>query len=171
MAQAESGRLEMELVPVEIDTLLLEVFQHAKVLAGEHKNLQTDEIDQLVVLGDRDRLKQVLLNLISNAIKYTAKDGKISLRLGRVGDEVHLAVEDNGQGIHPDEVEHIFERFYRVEQSRTKMIDYDQKGFGLGLSIAYLIMLRHDGQSLVDTEAGSGSIFTMCMPIYDPDQE
>ena len=121
MAQAESGRLEIELAPVEMDTLLLDVFQQARVLSGGQKNIQIEEIDQLMVLGDRDRLKQVMLNLISNAIKFTGKDGQISLSLKQQGEEVILAVEDNGQGIHPDEVEHIFERFYRAEKSRFKL--------------------------------------------------
>ncbi|MFN2144540.1 MAG: sensor histidine kinase, partial [Anaerolineales bacterium] len=169
MAQAESGRLEMELQPVEIDTLMLEVFQQIKILAGDQKKMVIEDIDQLVVLGDRDRLKQVLLNLLSNAVKYTGTNGRIILRLTRVGDEVHLAVEDDGRGIHPEEIEHIFERFYRVEQSRTKFIQYDEKGFGLGLSIAYLIMFRHNGRIEVESELGRGSIFTMCLPEYKPE--
>jgi signal transduction histidine kinase len=86
-----------------------------------------------------------------------------------VGDEVHLSVEDNGRGIHPEEVDHIFERFYQVEQSRTKSIKYDEKGFGLGLSIAYLIMVRHNGRIEVESEQGRGSKFTMCLPEYKPD--
>ena len=169
MAQAESGRLEIDLKPVEMDTLLLEVFQQAKVLAGEQKQMRIEEIDQLLVYGDRDRLKQVLLNLISNAIKFTDREGKISLRLYRKEDEVCLAVEDDGCGIHQEELESIFERFYRVEESRSKLIDYDQKGFGLGLSIAYLIMVRHEGRILVDSEIGRGSVFTMCLPVCEPE--
>ena len=169
MAQAESGRLEIELQPVEIDTLMLEVFQQIKILAGDQKKMVIEEIDQLVVLGDRDRLKQVLLNLLSNAVKSTESDGRIFLRLSRVGDEVHIAVEDDGRGIHPEEVEHIFERFYRVEESRTRFLQYDEKGFGLGLSIAYLIMFRHNGRIEVDSELGRGSIFTICLPEYKPE--
>jgi len=167
MAQAESGRLEIELAPVEMDTLLLDVFQQAKVLSGDQKSIQIDEIDQLMVMGDRDRLKQVMLNLISNAIKFTGMDGQISLSLKQKGNEVVLAVKDNGQGIHPDEVEHIFARFYRAEKSRSKMIDYDQKGFGLGLAIAYLIMVRHEGRIEVESQLGVGSIFSMHLPILE----
>lgn len=167
MAQAESGRLEIELAPVEMDTLLLDVFQQAKVLSGDQKSIQIVEIDQLMVMGDRDRLKQVMLNLISNAIKFTGMDGQISLSLKQQGDEVVLAVKDNGQGIHPDEIEHIFERFYRAEKSRSKMIDYDQKGFGLGLAIAYLIMVRHNGRIEVQSELGVGSTFSMHIPVLE----
>ena len=171
MAQAESGRLEMDMAPMELDTLLLEVYQQARILAGTKKLIQIDEIDQVIVLGDRDRLRQVMLNLISNAVKFTPDDGNIRLKLWIQEDEVKLSVEDNGQGIHPDEVQHIFERFYRAEKSRSKTLDYDQKGFGLGLAIAYLIMVRHDGRIEVDSELGEGARFTMVLPIISPEEE
>ena len=170
MAQAESGRLEMERAPVELDTLLLEVFQQARILAGEQKTIRIDEIDQVLVIGDKDRLKQVLLNLVSNAIKFTRPDGKIVLSLKIKDNEAWLAVRDDGQGIHPTDLEHIFERFYRAEKSRAKIIDYDQKGFGLGLSIAYWIMLHHNGRIEVESDYGNGATFTICMPYTGPEQ-
>jgi signal transduction histidine kinase len=73
-------------------------------------------------------------------------------------------VKDDGVGIHPDDLAYIFERFYRAEKSRTRFIDYDQKGFGLGLSIAYWIMQRHDGRIEVESEYEHGATFRMCMP-------
>jgi signal transduction histidine kinase len=79
--------------------------------------------------------------------------------------EAYLSVRDDGPGIHPDDLAHIFERFYRAEKSRTKFIDYDQKGFGLGLSIAHWIMIRHGGRIMVETELGKGSTFTMWLPL------
>ncbi|HSG24895.1 MAG TPA: HAMP domain-containing sensor histidine kinase [Anaerolineales bacterium] len=170
MAQAESGRLELEMVPVELDTLLLEVYQQARILAGDHKTIRIEDIDQVQVIGDKDRLKQVLLNLVSNAIKFTRPDGKIILSLKIKEHEAWLAVRDDGQGIHPKDLEHVFERFYRAEKSRAKIIDYDQKGFGLGLSIAYWIMLRHQGRIEVESEYGKGTTFTICMPYTNPDR-
>lgn len=170
MAQAESGRLELERAPVELDTILLEVYQQARILAGDQKRISIEEIDQVQVIGDRDRLKQVLLNLVSNAIKFTRPDGKIDLSLKINADEAWLAIRDDGQGIHPKDLEHIFERFYRAETSRSKLIDYDQKGFGLGLSIAYWIMLRHDGRIEVESEYGHGATFTLCLPYTRPEQ-
>ena len=165
MAQAESGRLELNMRPVELDTIMLEVYQQARILAGDSRRVRIADIDQVVVIGDRDRLKQVLLNLVSNAIKFTSPGGKIDISLKIVGDEAHLAVIDNGLGIHPDDLNHIFERFYRAEKSRVRVLDYDQKGFGLGLSIAYLIMLRHNGRIEVESEYGKGAMFTICMPV------
>lgn len=167
MAQAESGRLELDFSPIELDTILLEVYQQARILGGEGKMIQIDDLDQVQVIGDRDRLKQVLLNLVSNAIKYTGEQGEVRLCLGKRDDEAYLAVIDNGPGIHPDDLAHIFERFYRAEKSRTKFIDSDQKGFGLGLSIAYWIMIRHGGRITAESEIGKGSTFTMWMPLKD----
>jgi signal transduction histidine kinase len=83
-----------------------------------------------------------------------------------VGGEARLSVRDNGLGIHPDELNRIFERFYRAEKSRAKFSNYDQKGFGLGLSIASLIMDRHEGRIDVASVYGEGAEFTMCMPLY-----
>lgn len=164
MAQAESGRLEIAMAPVELDTLLLEVYQQARILAGEHKQIHLVQIDQVLVMGDRDRLKQVLLNLVSNAIKYTRPDGNIYLEMYKNEGEVCISVKDDGIGIHPDDLAYIFERFYRAEKSRTRFIDYDQKGFGLGLSIAYWIMQRHGGRIEVESDYGHGATFRMCMP-------
>ena len=165
MAQAESGRLELNMRPVELDTLLLEVYQQACILAGDTKQIRIMDIDQVLVVGDQDRLKQVLLNLVSNAIKFTKPDGRIDLSLRIVENEACLEVRDDGEGIHPDDLNHIFERFYRAEKSRTKLIDYDQKGFGLGLSIAYWIMLRHEGKIEVNSVYGKGATFTMRLPL------
>ena len=167
MAQAESGKLEMDFSTVELDTVLIDVYQQMRVMAGEGKQLVIEDIDQVQVYGDRDRLKQVLLNLVSNAIKFTGPDGIIFLKLGKVEGQAYLSVQDNGPGIHPDDLQHIFERFYRAEKSRAKFIDYDQKGFGLGLSIAHWIMIRHDGRIEVESEYGNGATFTMWLPITE----
>jgi signal transduction histidine kinase len=169
MAQAESGRLELDMNPVELDTVLLEVYQHARILAGDKKQLRIEEIDQVHVIGDRDRLKQVILNLVSNAIKFTRPDGQIDFSLKIVDNEARLAIRDDGDGIHQKDLSHIFERFYRAEKSRAKLIDYDQKGFGLGLSIAYWIMLRHKGRIEVESEYGNGATFTICIPSSRPE--
>jgi signal transduction histidine kinase len=164
MAQAESGKLELSMKPVEMDTVLLEVYQQARILAGDRKIIRIREIDQVLVIGDQDRLKQVLLNLVSNAIKFTKPDGSIDLSLKIIGDEACLVVEDDGEGIHPTDLQHIFERFYRAEKSRTKLIDYDQKGFGLGISIAYWIVYRHHGRIEVESDYGHGAKFSVCLP-------
>jgi two-component system, OmpR family, sensor kinase len=164
-AQAESGKLPLHFAPIELDTLLLEVFKEMRVLARDRVKIKLTEIDQIIINGDRDRLKQVLINLISNAIKYTPKDGAVYLSLARVGENARLIVRDTGQGISTEDLPHIFERFYRAEKSRTRSIS---GGFGLGLSIAYWIVNRHGGRIEVDSAENQGSTFCIYLPMTPP---
>lgn len=165
VAQAESGSLPLDFRQVEVDTILLEVFQQMKVLARGIKEFKIAEIDQVLVCGDRDRLKQVMLNLVSNALNYTPKDGYINLKLGKKGGHAYFMVTDTGPGIAQENLEHIFERFYRAEKSRSRRDEVDGKGFGLGLSIAYWIVQNHGGRIDVKSELGEGTTFTVWLPL------
>ncbi len=160
--QAESGKLPLTFAPVELDTLLLEVFKEMRVLARDRVKLKLIEIDQIQVSGDRDRLKQVLLNLVSNAVKYTPKDGEITLTLNKSGDNARLIVHNTGPIISKEDLPHIFERFYRAEKSRTRS---KSGGFGLGLSIAYWIVTHHGGRIEVDSQEGQGTTFCIWLPV------
>jgi signal transduction histidine kinase len=163
-AQAESGKLPLHFAPLELDTLLLEVFKEMRILARERVQIKLPEIDQVVINGDRDRLKQVLINLIANAIKYTPQGGEVLLSLGKVGANARLIVRDTGLGIPAEDLPHIFERFYRAEKSRTRS---KVGGFGLGLSIAYWIVNHHGGRIEVDSAEGKGTTFCIYMPLLD----
>jgi signal transduction histidine kinase len=165
LAQAEAGKMPIANALVDLDTVLLDVFRQMKVLAGDHIDLQIGAIDQVLVCGDRDRLKQVFLNLISNGIKYTPKGGEVVVSLGKVGKQAQLTVSDNGPGIPADDLPHVFERFYRAEKSRVR--SRDGKGFGLGLSIAYWIVKNHDGQIDVSSTMGKGTTFSVHLPLSD----
>jgi two-component system OmpR family sensor kinase len=162
LAQAESGQVPFDMAPIELDSILMEVFQQMKILAGERQKVLLTDIDQIVIRGDRDRIKQVLLNLVGNAIQYTPNGGTISLALSRVSDRARLSVSDTGPGIPPDDLPHIFERFYRGEKSRHRG---SQGGFGLGLSIAYWIIRNHEGDIEVTSMEGKGTTFTVWLPI------
>lgn len=163
LAQAESGKLPLHLKVVELDTILLEVLAQMRVLAKGRLQLKLGEIDQVLVCGDQDRLKQVLVNLIGNSIKYTPAGGEVVVGLGKVESRARLTVSDNGPGIAPEDLPHIFERFFRSEKSRTRQ--KDGKGFGLGLSIAYWIIRNHGGQIDVDSKLGQGSTFCIWLPL------
>lgn len=163
LAQAESGKLIMDYRCVELDELLLEVLQQTKVLTQGRINCRLGDFDQVQVCGDRDRLKQVMLNLIGNAIKYTPQGGEVVVGLGKVKNQARITVSDNGPGIPADELPHIFERFYRTEKSRTR--SKDGKGYGLGLSIAYWITRNHDGQIDVSSQEGKGTTFVVWLPL------
>jgi signal transduction histidine kinase len=171
LAQAEAGTLPMARNPVELDTLLLEVFHESQVLAGG-VSLAIGDIDQALVIGDRDRLKQLLLNLVSNALKYTPEGGRVTLALTRVKDWARLVVTDTGIGIPPGELPHIFDRFYRVDKARTRA----QGGAGLGLAIAQRIAQVHGGRLEAASDgasvpagprgqAGRGSTFSLWLPL------
>lgn len=165
VAQAEAGSLPLDFREVELDTVFLEVFKQMEVLARGHKDFQIAEIDQVQVCGDRDRLKQVMLNLVSNAINYTPDGGKIELKLGKRGGHAYFTVSDNGPGIPQEDLGYIFERFYRAEKSRSRRGEVNGKGFGLGLSIAYWIIQNHDGWIEVKSEVGEGATFTVWLPL------
>ena len=162
LTQAESGSVSLNMRPVELDTLLLEVFQEMKVLAGEKIKLHLTEIDQIQVNGDRDRLKQVLLNLVANAIQYTPQGGDVFLSMGKVAEQARLIIRDTGPGIPPEDLPHIFERFYRAEKSRTRG---KTTGFGLGLSIAHWIVEKHGGRIEVDSKDDQGTTFCIWLPL------
>jgi len=116
------------------------------------------------IRGDRQRIEQVLINMISNAIKYTHDGGRISVTAGQKDDCVWCSVRDNGIGIPKEDAQRIFERFYRVDKARSR----ESGGTGLGLSIAYEIVERHDGKIEVQSQKGKGTTITVTLPIGGP---
>ena len=162
LTQADSGKLTLNKQPVELDTLLLEVFQEMHILAGNKVNLKIAGIDQIQFNGDRDRLKQVLLNLVGNAIQYTPQGGDVRMGLARVGDQARIIVRDTGPGIPSEDLPYIFDRFYRAEKSRTRS---SSPGFGLGLSIAKWIVENHGGTINVESKEGQGTTFAIWLPL------
>jgi two-component system, OmpR family, sensor kinase len=163
LAQAESGKMPLDMRPVELDTILLEVFQQMRILAGDRLQIKITDIDQVQVVGDRDRIKQVLLNLVGNAIKYTPAGGQVILSLAKSNEQARLLIKDTGPGIPAPDLPHIFERFYRAEKSRTR--SREGSGFGLGLSIAYWIVRNHNGRIEVDSKEGAGTTFCVWLPL------
>jgi two-component system OmpR family sensor kinase len=161
LAQAETGKLPLAQDVVELDTLMLEVFRQAKVLAGDKIHLQIGHEDQARVRGDRDRLKQVMLNLLANALENTPQDGEVTLNLICAGDWAKFSVADNGRGISEQEMPDIFERFYRTDRSRVRKAS---GGAGLGLSIAFWITKSHGGRIEVDSKEGVGTTFSVWLP-------
>jgi signal transduction histidine kinase len=115
--------------------------------------------DQALVLGDADRLRQLLLNLVDNAIKYTPAGGDVTLTLRRDGGWVQVGVRDTGIGIASEDLAHIFDRFYRADPSRAR-----PGGSGLGLAIAQWIARAHGGRIQVESRPGQGSRFTAWLP-------
>lgn len=160
LARADSGGLPVECKPVELDNVLFDVYRQVSRLENK-VNVMVGEIDQATVLGDQDRLKQLLLILLDNAIKYTPDGGKVTLSLRQVDGCAEVSVTDTGMGIPAKDIPYIFDRFYRVEKARTRA----QGGAGLGLAIAKWIVQTHGGTVTVNSQVGEGTCFTVRLPL------
>ncbi len=147
--------------PVELDVLLLEVARQARApAAARGVTVALGHEDQAAALGDADLLKQLLLNLVDNAVAYTPPGGRVELSLDVDGDQAWLSVRDTGPGIPAADLERIFERFYRLDEARTRR----SGGAGLGLAIARWIAEAHGGHIAVESVVGRGSVFTLVLP-------
>jgi len=154
LAELESGQSSPQ-ERVNLREMVNEEYKRVRNFAG-NRGIFTGNIEDLSVKGDVYRLKQLLGNLVDNAIKYTPEGGTITLSLFRDGEWARLEVKDTGIGISRENLDHLFERFYRVDKSRSR----GGGGTGLGLSIAKSIAEQHGGKITVESEAGKGSTFT-----------
>jgi signal transduction histidine kinase len=163
LAQLESGDLVGTFEPGRLDEVVEEVLHTCTSPAADKGIRLSAEAPESVptVQGDRDRLLQVVLNLVDNAIRYTGSEGEVTVSIGVRGDNVELRVRDTGAGIAPEHLPHLFERFYRVDQARTR----DRGGTGLGLSIVQQIVEAHGGTIDVASVVGEGTCFTICLPL------
>lgn len=163
LSQMDYSHVQWEMQSLDIDALLKDCVQKLSMYAKE-KN-QSIKMEQqttgMNLRGDRGKLEQVFINLISNAIKYTPEYGNIHLSTKAVDKSVHIQVIDSGIGIPDQDIDHIFERFYRVDKGRSRA----QGGTGLGLSIAKNIIERHEGSIRVQSQLGKGSCFTVILPV------
>jgi two-component system, OmpR family, sensor kinase len=164
LARADEGRFDIHKEPVELMPLVQEVYETALILGeaqgvGVNMPFTTD----VVVMADRTRLRQLFLNLVTNAIKYTPAGGHVELGLGRHPDNVTFAVRDTGIGISAADFPHIFERFWRADRVRSRMSE--RGGFGLGLAISQWIAQAHGGTLTASSRLGRGSLFTVTLPL------
>jgi signal transduction histidine kinase len=161
LARLESGRRPLLREPVDLGGLVQETLEVVRPQAeAEGVSLATDVDRNLTpIQGDRNLLKQLLLNLLTNAVKYNRRGGTVRVRVSREQAEVILAVSDTGRGIPADSLPHMFERFYRVPDQEGRVL-----GSGLGLTIAKRIAENHRGRIEVTSEIGRGSVFSVYLP-------
>ena len=157
---ADEFSLERSLDDVH-DAIALEAIKHG------HDISMALEKELPRISGDRARIEQVLINILSNAVKYTPDGGKIDIAGGKTGNKVWIKITDNGIGIPEEDLSRIFDRFYRVDKARSR----ESGGTGLGLSIAREIVLRHGGDILIESVMGVGTTVTVVLPIEGPDHE
>jgi len=161
LSKIEAGRMELAIESLSVETVFGEVLSAMQPLADKKSQEMSKSVEAgLAVRADSTRLKQVLMNLLGNAIKFTPNSGRIELAARLVENRVRVEVRDNGPGIRPEEQKRIFEAFYRLRESGKKI-----EGTGLGLAITHRLVELHGGELSLDSEIGQGSCFHFCLPV------
>jgi heavy metal sensor kinase len=159
ISEAETGVIKLDLQRVEVAAAIEDVIDLYRYVAEEKGlGLHTKTPEDLQVVADPVRVRQVLGNLLDNAIKYTASGGRVDMEAERNGGTVSIRVRDTGMGIPPGDLDRIWDRLYRGDLSRS------QKGLGLGLSLVKAVVHAHGGEVSVVSEPGRGSTFTVVIP-------
>ena len=165
IARGENRQLALAHAPFDLTAVVDEVREITEAMAlGRDLAVHATALPPRWALGDADRTRHILLNLASNAVRYTPPPGSITFALETDGTMVGVSVRDTGPGIAPEHVERIFDRFFRVDQSRSR----DLGGSGLGLAIARLLAELQGGHITVASTPGAGSTFTLWLPAAEP---
>lgn len=159
LARGDSGVLKLHKETVEIDDLIREIIRECELIAPEH-NLTYELNEKSVINADRKMIKQLLRALLDNSIKFTPINGNIRISAGTEQDKATITVSDSGIGIPPAEIDNIFQRFYRVDKSRTQ----ETGGSGIGLAIVKWIVDAHGGSICAESIPGKGTSITVKLP-------
>jgi signal transduction histidine kinase len=162
-AKLESGSLQLELAPTDVRALIHEVCEPFQPLAGEKGITLTQELPGELphVNADRPKLRRVIVNLLSNALKFTKKGGRVNVRAERSGAGVHVSVADTGVGIAAEDIPLLFDKYEQARHRATR----GEKGTGLGLFITRQLVELHGGEIHVESEVGKGSTFSFTLPV------
>ena len=166
LSRFDAGSIEFEFTRFSFEKSVRDVYSAMRIEAQKHKHEFTLEFLTPVpeIRGDRGRIEQVLINMVSNAIKYTRDGGKVKITAGAKDGKVWCSVRDNGIGVPKQDVDRVFDRFYRVDKARSR----ESGGTGLGLSIANEIVSRHNGNIQLESKAGRGTVITVTLPVEGP---
>ncbi len=162
LARIKSGSISLNKEPLDIGELAIKVATEFRLIAAA-KSITVETDEGLVISGDRDRIRQVMINLLSNAVKYTEQNGQIQINVRRESGRAVLKVRDNGAGIPETELEHIFDKFHRVDKSR----DAATGGTGLGLAIVKELVELHNGSAAAWSAPGKGTEITIELPLVE----
>ena len=166
VSHMEAGRLRLELIEIDLDPLLRRTVREFSRQSDRHQIIYHRLSPLPRVRGDAVRLRQVLDNLLTNAIKYSPDGGRIDVRAWCTEQEIAISVADQGIGLPPDKIGRLFEKFYRVDNALAHRV----RGSGLGLAIVKHLVDAHGGRIWVESEPGRGSTFTFTVPILPPDE-
>jgi len=166
IARIETGELKMTMAPFDLRPLVEEVIESLEPIARAQDVALKHQLPAALppVAGDRERIRQVLVNLIDNAIKYNNPGGRVEVVARLSGKEAKVAVVDDGIGLAPQDAARVTERFYRVDKSRSR----SQGGTGLGLAIVKHILAAHDRRLAIESTLGRGSTFSFTLPVQRP---
>ncbi len=169
LSQLDSEKQQLKCTSFDLMELVQSVTQKLTMNASSHGHTLSfiPRSDSFSFFGDRDRIEQVITNIVSNAVKYTPDGGKIDVECGNDGQNALIRVTDNGIGIPREDLPHIFERFYRVDKDRSRQ----SGGTGLGLAIAREIVQRHGGDISIESHMPSGTQVSVVLPMYREDPE
>lgn len=162
MARMEDGKIQLRMEIFELHPLVKQIVADAKLLSSIH-TVKLIDCEAVTLYADRDKIEQVLMNLVSNAIKYSPMGGTITIGWEKLLDKVTIFVSDQGMGISKPDQERLFERFYRVNNDKVK----DIVGFGIGLYLVSEILRHHNSQIKVESEEGAGSTFRFDLRIQN----
>jgi signal transduction histidine kinase len=165
LAKADAGLIPLGLTPIRFDELVRDSFADTQILAeASGLSVSLASCDQASVLGDAHRLRQLLLNLADNAVKYNFPGGSITMALKRTGQTAELTISNTGPGILPEALPRVFDRFFRGDAAHSSQVE----GCGLGLSIAQWIVSMHKGTICIDSVPTQNTIVTVRLPIVEP---
>jgi two-component system OmpR family sensor kinase len=165
LSRADMGQVKTECEPVRLEALVEDIQRQACLLGQEREiDVIMGTIQPATVQGDELRLRELILNLVDNAVKYSYPQGKVEIDLRVEGRTARLSVRDYGIGIPPEAHKQIFDRFFRTDDARA----HTKKGTGLGLSICAWIADAHHGHIEVHSDVGNGSTFTLVLPLAPP---
>jgi heavy metal sensor kinase len=167
LARSDAGKEQLSFEDVELKGLITGLASNIEALAQD-KGIKfvVDAKEELTVNGDKVKLRQLFINILENAVRYTPIAGQISVSLVQKDANAVVAIADTGIGIPPEHLPHIFERFYRVDKARARA----DGGVGLGLAIAKIIAESHKGKIEVESELGKGTTFTISLPLKGPEE-
>jgi signal transduction histidine kinase len=161
MARIEGGQLQLKREPIELAAYLRDFLQRSAIILDASRIHLEVAAEVAPVLVDHDRLDRIFTNLLSNAFKYADPETPVQVRVFAQEGEITVSVTDHGRGIPPDDVAHLFQRFYRAKgESRAK-------GIGLGLYITKQLVDAHGGRIWIESEVGKGSTFTFTLPVTE----
>jgi two-component system sensor histidine kinase VicK len=160
ISKLEGGKIHLDIQEFDLDALIHEVAKEGDLLSSSH-SVTVQDCSLVKVKADRDKIAQVLTNLISNAIKYSPKANLVQVSCAHTETEVIISVKDEGMGIKQEDIDNLFTRFYRVSSQQTQTIS----GFGIGLYLCAEIVDRHNGSIWIESEIGQGSTFHFSLPL------